>query len=334
MSVLKGDYIGFSYNGVHSSDLGIIRISDGSRFNENLLPTLQDKTVQIPGGDGTYYFGSYYTQRQFEISFAFDSLTEQQLDFMKELFGDKKIHPLIFDEMPYKIYQAKVTGTNSIKYVPFSEGEVNRVYKGEGSIQFTCYQPYAICKDKNLHNYDIEQAKEWNKGANLLDLSKDKLDTLMEDGITKIEVYNPGVKEADWELIFAFGEDGLLPGLTLSINEEQIQIGNISAKTSIKNTGPFRDTYVCFNSKTKLIEGLTDVFIDSTNNTHNYVKSGNIYNEYIMAGDFFGIPVTIKKTPSETKRIKTWFEISNNETSTIVNSSPQYYSLDYNYYYF
>jgi hypothetical protein len=32
--------------------------------------------VQIPGGDGTYYFGSYYTQKQFDIPFAFDALTE------------------------------------------------------------------------------------------------------------------------------------------------------------------------------------------------------------------------------------------------------------------
>jgi hypothetical protein len=61
MSVFKGEYMGFSYNGVHSSDLGIVRVSKGSRFEENLLPTIQDKTVQVPGNDGTYYFGSYYT---------------------------------------------------------------------------------------------------------------------------------------------------------------------------------------------------------------------------------------------------------------------------------
>ena len=66
------DYIGFTFNGIHSSELGIKRTSDGSRFNENLLPTSEDKTVQIPGGDGTYYFGSYYIQKQFDISFAFD----------------------------------------------------------------------------------------------------------------------------------------------------------------------------------------------------------------------------------------------------------------------
>jgi hypothetical protein len=57
----QGDYMGFTYNKKHSSELGIVRVSDGSRFNENLLPTMQDKTVQVPGGDGMYYFGSYYT---------------------------------------------------------------------------------------------------------------------------------------------------------------------------------------------------------------------------------------------------------------------------------
>ena len=141
----KGDYMGFTYNKLHSSELGIVRVSDGSRFNENLLPTIQDKTVQVPGGDGTYYFGSYYTQRQFNVSFAFDSLTEQEVAQIKAHFGDKGIHDLIFDETPYKVWSAKVTGTATIKYIPFDEGSTHRLYKGEGSIQFTCYYPFARC---------------------------------------------------------------------------------------------------------------------------------------------------------------------------------------------
>ena len=60
MSIIKGDFLGFTYNGIHSSELGIFRVSDGSRYTENLLPTIQDKTVQVPGADGTYYFGSYF----------------------------------------------------------------------------------------------------------------------------------------------------------------------------------------------------------------------------------------------------------------------------------
>ena len=153
MSEFKGDYMGFTYNGVHSSVLGIVRTSDGSRFNENLLPTIQDKTVQVPGGDGTQYFGSYYTQRQFSVSFAFDSLTEEQVARLKSHFGDKQIHDLIFDETPYKVYSAKVTGTATLKHIPFGEGTTGRTYKGEGTIQFTCYWPFARCRFKSKEEY-------------------------------------------------------------------------------------------------------------------------------------------------------------------------------------
>jgi hypothetical protein len=39
-SLSDSDYIGFTFNGVHSSELGIKRTSEGSRFNESLLPTI------------------------------------------------------------------------------------------------------------------------------------------------------------------------------------------------------------------------------------------------------------------------------------------------------
>ena len=138
----QGDYLGFTYNGTHSSNLGIVRTSNGSRFDENLLPTMQDKTVQVPGGDGTYYFGSYYTQKPFSIPFAFDNLTEEKFENLKRHFGDKKVHDLIFDEKPDRVYRAKVTGTATIKHIPFDSAD-GTIYKGEGTIQFTCYEPFA-----------------------------------------------------------------------------------------------------------------------------------------------------------------------------------------------
>ena len=61
MGQFRGDYLGFTYNGFHSSDLGIVRVSDGSRYSENLLPSFQDKTVTVPGKDETYYFGSFFS---------------------------------------------------------------------------------------------------------------------------------------------------------------------------------------------------------------------------------------------------------------------------------
>lgn len=86
---LKGDFISFSFNGYRSEDLGIVRVSDGSRYSENLIPTSQDKIVQVPGGDGFYYFGSDNTQRTFNINIAFDELTEEQFRKLRQVLEQR-----------------------------------------------------------------------------------------------------------------------------------------------------------------------------------------------------------------------------------------------------
>ena len=272
MSVLRGDFIGFSYNGKHSSDLGIVRTSNGSRFDENLLPTMQDKTAQVPGGDGTYYFGSYYTQRQFSVSFAFDSLTEQQIAEIKRVFGDKKFHDLIFDERPYKTWKAKVTGSATMKHIPFAEGETNRTYKGEGTIQFTCYQPYAICDKKWLSEYsDWANIGEWSAASGLKS-SQEGYDTL--NGADTIKLFNAGDMDSYFQLRIDF-DSAKIPAGQINIDEDS---GRILKWREFEALG--QDAYVKFNSKLNLIEGYLE----------NDVKSGNIYNYAITEGTFFTIP--------------------------------------------
>lgn len=167
MAELREDYdfIGFTFNGKHSiRDLHIYRTSDGSRYNFDLAPQMSDKIVDVPGGDGTYYFGTNHKQRQFSVSFAFDELYEEEYRDLRQLFAGKNIAELSFDEYPYKVYSAKVTGTPQLKTICFdakdkTTGEKVRVYKGEGSVQFTCYWPYAhtpthINQDGNLIRID------------------------------------------------------------------------------------------------------------------------------------------------------------------------------------
>lgn len=137
------DFMGFTYNGKHSyRDLGIYRVSGGDRYEETFTPTFQEKTSQIDGMVGSYYFGQNISNRQFNISFAFDHLTEQGVRKLKQTFNGDGIHDLIFDEYPYKVYSAKVTGSATLKTICF-ELEEGRVYRGEGTITFTCYYPYA-----------------------------------------------------------------------------------------------------------------------------------------------------------------------------------------------
>jgi predicted phage tail component-like protein len=142
------DFIGFTYNGKHSwNDLGIYRTSDGSRYNANLTAAMTDKTAEVAGSDGQYYFGTTFKNKTFTINYAFDGLTEEKFQQLKTVFDGDGIHDLIFDENPDRVWSAKVTGTASIKYLCFDDNDIDddyqRIYKGEGSITFTCYFPYA-----------------------------------------------------------------------------------------------------------------------------------------------------------------------------------------------
>ena len=83
------DFCGFQFNGVHSSELGILRVSNSSRYDENLVPQFSDKTAQIPGGDGMLYWDSFYTQKPFSINIAFGDLTELEYRRLRQVFNGK-----------------------------------------------------------------------------------------------------------------------------------------------------------------------------------------------------------------------------------------------------
>ena len=286
---LRGDFIGFSFNGIHSSELGITRVSDGSRYNDNLLPTSQDKTAAIPGGDGTYYWETFHTQKQFNIPIAFDGLTEEQYRRLKQVFNTKeKIAPLIFDEAPYKYYMAKPTGTPQLKTICFGEGS-DRIYKGEGTIQFTAYYPYAKSVHKWLDEYSDDKypnKNEWAAVSGMLNNNKDAEGNVKYDSAkgNTITLYNPGDIEADFYLSIAFPEGKDLELASISLLSKE---GNSYAILSFDGAIPrqskdeVKDSGIRINTKTNLIEG-----IDADGKL-----TGTLYNKHIDSGEFFKIPL-------------------------------------------
>lgn len=116
-----GDFTGFTFGNKHSSDLGIIRVSSGNRYEDKLHPDIEDKTTEIPGLNGSYYFGGNYKAKTIEINIVFDSLNEEQIRLLKKTFNLTDIKNLIFDEYPYKKYIAKVESPIELSYVCFDE---------------------------------------------------------------------------------------------------------------------------------------------------------------------------------------------------------------------
>lgn len=356
---LRGDFIGFTWDGMSMSRLGIARTSGGNRYNENLLPTMQDKTTQIPGADGTYYFNSFYTQKPFSISFAFDHLTEKGLRQLKQLFGDKGIHSLSFDEQPYKEYMVKVTGQPQLKYIPFDEEgqessksiEYNgenmpdtkeerekwnnplyipqpskseaRIYKGEGTLTLTAFTPYARSRAKSINQLVAlnDQEDVYMDYKDQWQAASGILDDLSGTIVYDQEGSNNEIR------VYNPGDreaDFMLiiepsTGTPIQLNLYEIPNGSITNETA--------DAYLAFTIP-KMKAGDSKIRINSKVELiegldENGKLTGNLYNEYIGYGWFFKIP---RSQNGSYHMIKTDGADIFTQTNKL--------SIEYNYWYF
>ena len=202
------DLTGFKFGDYHSSQFGLIRVSNGSRYNEYLLPTLKNTTTDVPGMEGTLYFGTQKTTRSFQVDMAFDSLTEEDIRDIREWLTGA--HSLIFDERPYIQYMCILNSAPQLKYLTFEEnGE--RIYKGELSVNFVSYLPYGYSIDgkKFIDDFLDENFEEWSNASHLAYKNfyeGETLHTYDKFEGNNVYVYNGGDVETDYVLTCYFTE--------------------------------------------------------------------------------------------------------------------------------
>ena len=314
---MNGDFLGFTFiiNGTEhkSQDLGIIRVSDGDRYKDQLIPEIEDKTIEIPGLDGSYLYGSDFKPRNFSISIAFDSMTEEQLRKMRTVFGYKQTGLLIFDEAPYKAYRVKVATPPELNYVCFDErktGLVNfngikgpttiyrnqegtkRIYKGDGTIEFVAYYPFAMSVHKTLDEYDCDNVDEWANASKLKPNLEDYLQEFdnfqhtqdAEEGIGTIKVYNPGDIETGFDLFVPFPENENSTYIQLTDGTAALNVGS-SANPVIKQGD---DIGFQIDTTNQLVRGVEEVKVIGVETTTERRFSSHLYNNYVT-GSFFKI---------------------------------------------
>ena len=313
-----GDFIGFSFAGVHCNELGITRVSEGDRYEETLHPEIKDITAEVPGMDGEYYFGSTYGNRDISVSIAFDSITEEQFRAIQKLFGQKHIGELIFDERPYKKYLAKIESPIELSYICFDEqtrtpstvGEpglqwetVNgerqrktiypyiksatpqRIYKGEGKIDFICYYPFAKSVFKVLPN----DSDGWAVSSGILSAEERSTNHIDEYNNGVINVYNAGDLPTGFRLYVpssAAGQD-----LTLTYTADVFTTPIVLKLKGF--TLQQSDIGFLIDTNNELVIGVSSFEIDQNQNTI-YTTSGNLYNAYVDSGYFFKLQPNLK----------------------------------------
>ena len=290
----KGDFLGFTIGNVHSSQLGIVRVSDSDRYNDDLSPTFTDKTATVPGLDKTYYFGSDHTQKTFTIKFVFDHLTDKQLRELRRIFSKKEPQDLIFDELPYKVYSVKCSSPPQLSYLCFDE-DLERIYKGEGTVNFVAYSPYAKSRFKYLEDYNIKNIPEWGG------VKDNKMAWLESSGIiSKNSTFNEKIvdhpKDDDnrqTTLLHNPGDTKVYPKIALWFTEDLEENDVFGLRNSLGEGISFIKTSldgIVIDCEKRLIYSLGK---EPDNNDSSKWQCGTtvVYNNLIVSGDFFAIPV-------------------------------------------
>lgn len=328
------DFVGFKFNGVHftifphpsesaGSVIKLAHVSEGDRYTNNLLPQGQDATADVPGGDGTYYFGSNFKYRQFDINFAFDELSESDLRKLRQVFSKRNsLAPLIFDEEPYKYWMVKCQGMPSLRTVCFVKneelGDVNlihatdlaaattsnewpsyaqigdRVYKGEGSVSFVAYYPFARCGSNGTGKWGSDYSAAWTsdkiyaptmsqwigtaglKATNVYGASSGT--TIYYDTPSNglIQLFNPGDMEADFSIMTG-APVSAGPYLTVTTSDHT---SIISLNSDIMQALSSNECLL-YDSRTELLQGCSS----------SGELNGKLYNRYVEASStLFKIP--------------------------------------------
>lgn len=159
-------YLGFTFAGHHSSEFGLMVVSDGSRYHQNLFNNFSDTLTSVPGKNGSYYFGTQLQVRDFDIQCVFDDMTTHTRNKIQTWLYPNKVGWLIYDEMPYKKYLVKISGVPSFNFLPFDKTKFtskhiikNEILKGELDIPFFTFREFGIRNEKyevpNVYNDTI-----------------------------------------------------------------------------------------------------------------------------------------------------------------------------------
>ena len=341
-------YLGFTFAGHHSSEFGLLVVSDGSRYHQNLSSAFNDSVMSVPGYNGNYYFGTQISTRDFEINCAFDELSTHMRDEIQQWLYPNKIGWLIFDEAPYKKYLVKISSPINFSYLPFNNYNNHKGYyfnqdilKGELSISFFSFNEYGIGNEEFdrpiiVKNKDITQQildsglipKNYNIKNNNIYLSNEKIVNFNNNEIKEFYLYNAGNGIATADFYFNVTSSDIRSGVTFfNYDDGQSYIlKDFSNEDKLKNY----NSYIV-----KILGTKKEIWAYGINNGEEVESSktniGGYYNQYY--------PKIYHTKPTEILIVSQTKDSEGNSEATFypaIYSSSDYRSSDsnQNFYYF
>ena len=199
----KGEiYLTFVFDGIDSSQVGVVSVSDGSTYDTPILPTFTDNSLEVDGYDGRYYFNTRLTQKDFTYNCFIDNLSAFEFDQLRAWIRPKKIGKLIRPEEPYRYYWVKVSSVENLGNIPLTHPDTGGVsYTGNFIVTFSTigqacsYGMFYFQDDLKYYEYqDIMGTTQTNYYDTGL-LYKEEMLPLhrtVTKGVWDPQIYNPG----------------------------------------------------------------------------------------------------------------------------------------------
>lgn len=255
---MENNYIDFKFGDFWASDFNLIAVSSGDRYSPPVYGTINPNTTTVAGKTGVYKWKTQIGEKIITINIAFDKVTMQNVNQIKQWLNPKKIEKLILSEEPNKYYWCSINSEPDFKFIPFIEETIKvgnkevieGVYKGEMSLQFICADNFAYSEEEDYEKVEIEKGIiysekypsiiiPWVTSSNLLEnvqfynnnniYLKSYFDAEIGDatksGISEdrpVYLYNAGTTAANLNLTF----DMIIPaeGSPLVINTESCKL--------------------------------------------------------------------------------------------------------------
>lgn len=191
---------------------------------------------------------------------------------------------------------------------------IQRVYKGEGKIEFVCYFPFAKSCYKTLPSKGTDvytkNVDEWAESSGILSEAEHdskQIDTCFVDGgydeaqdkVDYIYLHNPGDVKTGFKLYCPFVEgDDYSKNLVLIYrvknNPDAEKIDDRWQEITRLTLGPITklnslETGFLIDTNTGLITGVIQEPTEETQNNGSYVTDGVLYNQFVKNGQFFKI---------------------------------------------
>ena len=300
---LEGGYLGFTFDGHHSSEFGLLVVSDGDRYHQSLSPSFSDTVLSVPGKNGGYYFGTQLQMKDFTIRCAFDDMTSHMLHKIQNWLYPNKVGWLIFDETPYKKYKVKLSNILEPTFLPFDEFYKAKDYKfqkeilkGELTINFFSYEEYGYENEEYEIPYvtinNIIKQQDLDSGLIPKNYSHDGicfphqfLSEISKDTDFNFYAYNAGNGIASADFYFIVQKNQISEDSPLTIfNYENGESYIINNPIGIINNYKI-DINLVYYYKIKILGSKKEIWLDCLNENKqsvitDYINIGGCYNHY------------------------------------------------------